>query len=41
MTRVTIFTRTDVVEILNLQAKGGKAKLYQVKQVRQSSSTTN
>ena len=30
-----IFTRTEVVEILNLQAKGGKAKPYQVKQVRQ------
>lgn len=30
-----IFTRTDVVDILNLQPKGGKAKPYQVKQVRQ------
>ena len=30
-----IFTRTEVVEILNIQAKGGKAKPYQVKQVRQ------
>jgi hypothetical protein len=29
-----IFTRADVAEILNLQAKGGKAKAYQVKQVR-------
>ena len=29
-----IFTREDVVEILNLQPKGGKAKPYQVKQVR-------
>jgi hypothetical protein len=29
-----IFTRTDVEEILNLQPRGGKAKLYQVKQVR-------
>lgn len=30
-----IFTRDGVVEILNLQAKkGGKAKPYQVKQVR-------
>jgi predicted RNA binding protein YcfA (HicA-like mRNA interferase family) len=30
-----IFTRADVSEILNLQPKGGKAKPYQVKQVRQ------
>ena len=30
-----IFTRAQVVEILNLQPKGGKAKPYQVKQVRQ------
>ncbi len=30
-----IFTRADVVEILNLQAKGAQAKAYQVKQVRQ------
>ena len=29
-----IFTRTDVEEILNLQSKGGKAKAYQVRQVR-------
>jgi virulence-associated protein VapD len=29
-----IFTRSDVEEILNLQPKGGKAKAYQVKQVR-------
>ena len=29
-----IFTRDGVVEILNLQSKGGKAKPYQVKQVR-------
>ncbi len=29
-----IFTRPDVQEILNLQPKGGKAKAYQVKQVR-------
>jgi len=29
-----IFTRNDVSEILNLQPKGNKAKLYQVKQVR-------
>jgi len=30
-----IFTREDVAEILNLQTKGGKAKPYQVRQVRQ------
>jgi hypothetical protein len=30
-----IFTRAEVDEILNLQPKGGKAKPYQVKQVRQ------
>ena len=30
-----IFTRADVAEILNLQPKGGMAKPYQVKQVRQ------
>lgn len=30
-----IFTRDGVEEILNLQTKGGKAKPYQVKQVRQ------
>src|SRR5712691_9707561 len=29
-----IFTREGVAEILNLQARGGKAKAYQVKQVR-------
>lgn len=29
-----IFTRTGVEEILNLQPKRGKAKPYQVKQVR-------
>ena len=29
-----IFTREDVLEILNLQPKKGKAKPYQVKQVR-------
>ncbi len=29
-----IFTRDDVEEILNLQPKQGKAKAYQVKQVR-------
>lgn len=29
-----IFTRNDVEEILNLQPKNGKAKIYQVKQVR-------
>lgn len=29
-----IFTKTGVEEILNLQPKGGKAKPYQVKQVR-------
>ena len=30
-----IFVREGVVEILNLQAKNGKAKTYQVKQVRE------
>ncbi len=30
-----IFTKNGVAEILNLQSKGGKAKPYQVKQVRQ------
>ena len=30
-----IFTKTRVEEIINLQPKGGKAKPYQVKQVRQ------
>lgn len=29
-----IFSRDGVVEIMNLQSKGGKAKPYQVKQVR-------
>jgi hypothetical protein len=29
-----IFTKVGVVEILNLQPKGAKAKPYQVKQVR-------
>lgn len=29
-----IFTRTGIAEILNLQPKHGKAKPYQVKQVR-------
>lgn len=29
-----IFTKNGVAEILNLQPKGGKAKAYQVKQVR-------
>ena len=29
-----IFTKSSVREILNLQPKGGKAKAYQVKQVR-------
>lgn len=29
-----IFTRNDVVEILNLQPRGSRAKAYQVKQVR-------
>jgi len=29
-----IFTKSGVEEILNLQPKGSKAKLYQVKQVR-------
>ena len=29
-----IFTRDDVEEILNLQPKRGKAKPYQVRQVR-------
>ncbi len=29
-----IFTKSDVVEIINLQSKGSKAKPYQVKQVR-------
>jgi predicted RNA binding protein YcfA (HicA-like mRNA interferase family) len=29
-----IFTKANVEEILNLQPKGSKAKVYQVKQVR-------
>ncbi len=29
-----IFTRADVSEIINLQPRGGKAKPYQVRQVR-------
>jgi hypothetical protein len=29
-----IFTKSNMVEILNLQPKGSKAKPYQVKQVR-------
>jgi hypothetical protein len=29
-----IFSRDEIAEILNLQPKGGKAKAYQVKQVR-------
>lgn len=29
-----IFSRDDIPDILNLQAKGSKAKPYQVKQVR-------
>ena len=29
-----IFSKTGVEEIINLQPKGGKAKPYQVKQVR-------
>ncbi len=29
-----IFTQTGVVEILNLQPRGGQAKPYQVRQVR-------
>ena len=29
-----IYTRDDVAEILNLQPSGGKAKAYQVRQVR-------
>ena len=29
-----IFTRSDVVEIINIQPDGNKAKPYQVKQVR-------
>ncbi len=30
-----IFSRGDIIEIINLQPKQGKAKSYQVKQVRQ------
>jgi hypothetical protein len=30
-----IFTKDAIAEILNIQPKGGKAKPYQVKQVRQ------
>jgi hypothetical protein len=30
-----IFTKDGVIEILNLQPKGSKAKVYQVKQVRE------
>lgn len=30
-----IFTKSGVAEILNLQPKAGKAKVYQVKQVRE------
>jgi hypothetical protein len=30
-----IFTKKDVEEILNLQPKGSKSKVYQVKQVRE------
>jgi len=30
-----IFTKENIIEILNLQPKGDKAKPYQVKQVRQ------
>lgn len=29
-----IFTKRDIDEILNIQSKGGKAKAYQVKQIR-------
>ncbi|MDA0746948.1 MAG: type II toxin-antitoxin system HicA family toxin [bacterium] len=29
-----IFTRSDIVEIINLQPRGSKAKPYQVKQIR-------
>jgi hypothetical protein len=29
-----VFTKTDVVEIINIQPQGAKAKPYQVKQVR-------
>lgn len=30
-----IYTKDDVEEIINIQPRGGKAKPYQVKQVRQ------
>ena len=30
-----IFTRDDIREIINIQPRGGKAKPYQVKQVRE------
>lgn len=30
-----IFARTDIAEIVNLQPRGGKAKPYQVRQVRE------
>ena len=30
-----IFTRENILEIINLQPRGGKAKPYQVKQVRE------
>ena len=30
-----IYTKSDVEEIINIQPRGGKAKPYQVKQVRQ------
>jgi hypothetical protein len=30
-----IFTKENIIEILNCRPKGGKAKPYQVKQVRQ------
>ena len=30
-----VFTRSNVAEIISLQPKGGKAKTYQVRQVRQ------
>ena len=31
----TLFHKTGIAEILNLQSKGGKAKPYQVRQVRE------
>jgi predicted RNA binding protein YcfA (HicA-like mRNA interferase family) len=30
-----IFTRSDVLEIINMQPKGNKAKPYQVRQIRE------